>query len=310
MDDVRRDADQFAQDGFCVVRDALVPAELEALRAETLAQIEAGPHREPSTDFRTKALPDGREVFFRIQFLTAKAIRNDSMLLALGQPEILKRVAAILGDDWTTYGSAMVFKAQGGGPEVDLHRDTRLDARVFDPGHVFFNADIYLDRATPETGCLKVLPGSHRIEDARPLVAQGLDNLPGLVDVPMEPGDVLFHDAMLLHGSLPTAAESPLRRVLYYSYQSAAWMQREGVIPGFPVGRRWLAQHIKLVAHAIECRRGAAHLSGERQVDYQVPSEWAGDVERVPLDLRPVEGNLPWEVVEGNSSGLGRVAQV
>lgn len=100
---------------------------------------------------------------------------------------------------------------------------------------------------------------------------------------------------MLLHGSLSTAPGEALRRVLYYSHQSAGWMEREGVITGFPVSRTWNAQNIKLLAHALEAHRSAAHLVGEEQFHYEVSAEWKGDVAGVDLDLRPAMGNLPWE---------------
>ena len=283
----------FREQGYVVLPQLVKGAELEALQTETRAQIDAGPDREPRSDFGRKSRPGGEEVFFRIQFVTAKRLVNDSLLLAIANPRVLALVRELLGPDWTTYGSALVFKAAGGGPAIELHRDTG-SARVFDPGHLFFNVDLYLDRATPGTGCLKVLPGSHRIADVRDLVTAGLDN-PDLVDVPMEPGDVLFHDSMVLHGSDPTPDGAPLRRVLYYSYQGADWMLREGVLPGLPTHRRWIAQNIKLMQHAIDQRRLAAHLAGETQLAYEPPPGWRAAVEEAPLSLRPISGALPWE---------------
>ena len=285
------EVETFARDGFVILRNVLSPAELEALRAETQAQIDAGPAREPRTDFISRKLPDGNERFFRIQNLTSKSLVNESLLQSIAQPRILDVVAGILGPDWTTYGTAMVFKGSGGGPVISLHRDTFLD-RSHSPEHHSFNVDIYLDAATPETGCLRVVPGSHKLADVKPVIEAGLDH-PDLVDVPMQPGDVLFHDVLLLHGSRPTVAGSPLRRVIYNSYQSAGWMEREGVLPTLDVSRRWIAQNIKLIQHAIARRRANPALAGETQFDYAVPDEWRAAVDAVELDLRPEE-DLPW----------------
>jgi phytanoyl-CoA hydroxylase len=293
MENVRSLAESFREDGFVVLRGLIADAELAALQAETLSQIEAGPDREPQSDFLAKRRPNGDEAFYRIQFVTDKQLVNDSLLLALANPDVLALVAELVPGDWTTYGTALVFKAGGGGPAIELHRDT-ASQELFSPEHLFFNVDMYLDRATPATGCLKVLPGSHKVADVGELLAQGLDNA-DLVDVPMKPGDVLFHNSMLLHGSLPTSGDSPLRRVLYYSYQSAAWMLREGVIPGRHTHRAWIAQNMKLVQHAIDERRGASHLAGQAQFDYEPPVEWRQDVADAPLALRPISGSLPWE---------------
>lgn len=298
--DANEAAARFREDGYLILRNAVDPAELRLLQEETLAQIEAGPHREPRGDFYTKPSPGGDDTFFRVQFLTSKALRNDSMLLAIAHPQVLGITAELLGPSWTTYGSAMVFKGTDGGAAIELHRDFPLkiaDETQWNAGHLCYNVDIYLDSATPESGCLRILPGSHKLTDVaevRALLERGLDN-PDLVDVPMEPGDILFHDVLLIHGSDPTPPGRPLRRVLYYSYQSADLMETEGVLPGFPVPRRWLAQHIKLMAHAIDLRRHADHLGGEAQFDYDVPEAWADDAAAEELELRPRAGGLPWE---------------
>ncbi|HET7571091.1 MAG TPA: phytanoyl-CoA dioxygenase family protein [Gaiellaceae bacterium] len=286
-------ADAFRADGYLVLRGLIRPDELAALQEETLAQIEAGPKREPRGDFGCKRRPGGEEVFYRIQFVTAKELRNDSLLLGIAEPTILAIVAELLGEDWTTYGSALVFKAAGGGPAIELHRDTGSALR-FSPEHLFFNVGFYLDAANPATGCLKVLPGSHRLGDVSDLIAAGLEN-PDLVDVPMEPGDVLIHDSMLLHGSLPTPDAAPLRRTIYYSYQGAGWMLREGVVPGHPTHRGWVAENMRLMQHAIERRAASPRHRGEQPFAYLPPREWCEEVEAACLTTRPISGDLPWE---------------
>ena len=76
--DVRGAARRFREDGYLILRDVLNPDELGLLQEETLAQIEAGPDRDPRGDFVTKPSPGGDKTFFRVQFLTSKAIRNAS----------------------------------------------------------------------------------------------------------------------------------------------------------------------------------------------------------------------------------------
>jgi ectoine hydroxylase-related dioxygenase (phytanoyl-CoA dioxygenase family) len=186
----------------------------------------------------------------------------------------------------------MVFKASGGGAAIELHRDTGSITGVFSSPHPFFNVDIYLDRATPETGCLRVLPGSHLWPDVSARFGSEAD-ADDLVDVVMEPGDVLFHDSMLMHGSLPTPVGAPLRRVLYYSYQSGDDMDREGVLPGHPVSRRWIAEQMKLMQHAAAER--AERYPDETPFRWSPAPTWSDEIEAAELTLRPVEGTLPWE---------------
>ena len=291
--DIAEATRKFDEDGFVILRGLIGGDELAALQEETAAQIAAGHDRQPSSDFLTTSVSDGSTQFFRIQFLTDKSIANESLLLALAYPGILELVAELVGPDWTTYGSAMVFKGEGGGPVIPLHRDIRDPRNVPDPGHVFFNVDIYLDAATPTTGALRVVPGSHRRVDVTTDIAAGLDH-PDLIDVPMAPGDVLFHHSLLLHGSHETSAGSALRRVLYYSYQGAAWMLTEGVLPGLIPPRRWIAESMRLVDHAGE-RRQAAGMDAHR---FPIATEWRDEVAHSELTLRPIAGNLPWEGIK------------
>ncbi|MFT5222474.1 MAG: phytanoyl-CoA hydroxylase [Glaciecola sp.] len=292
MPDLAAEAKAFREQGFVKLSGVLDADELEALQTETRAQIDAGPLREPHGDFRLKQLPDGRDAFFRIQFLADKQMINDSLLQVMGHPRILELSETIIGPDWGLYGSAMVFKGEDGGAAIEAHRDAPLDARHFAPSHVYFNVDVYLDRADASSGALWVMPRSQLTEDVRGMVAAGIEQ-PGFIEVPMEPGDVLFHDAMLLHGSPPTPPGSPLRRVLYYSFQSYEWMAREGVLPGFEVNRDWIARNLKLVEHAVERRRAARPT--ERQCSRTLPANWRAEVDEAELELRPIAGHLPWE---------------
>jgi len=205
------DARAIREDGYVKLPGVLATDELAALQAETRAQIDACPLRQPEADFRLKALPDGRTKFFRIQFLPDKQLVNDALLQVLGHQRILATVEAILGANWGFFGSAMVFKGEDGGAAIEAHRG---------------------DAAT---GALRVLRGSHTIEDVRHLAAAGINQL-DLVEVPMEPGDVLIHDTMVLHGSPATPPGSPLRRVLDHSFSpSTGWHARVSS----PASRSW-----------------------------------------------------------------------
>src|SRR5688572_9380708 len=95
-------ADRYLSDGYCVLPGAIDTEELDALRAETAELIGSGPDREPASDFMSR---DG--VFFRVQFLPDK---GDALLRTLAHPRILELVEELLGPDFTTYGTAMVFK--------------------------------------------------------------------------------------------------------------------------------------------------------------------------------------------------------
>ena len=83
--------------------------------------------------------------------------------------------------------------------DTDWHPDgTRLNYRPM-------KVSLYLDALTEDTGCLRVIPGSHRLplhEDLRPITKNGIPG-PEAPCFPLQsqPGDVFFLDMNLWHAS-------------------------------------------------------------------------------------------------------------
>jgi len=82
----------------------------------------------------------------------------------------------------------------------------------------------YLDEATVEKqNCLWVIPGTHKLPDfvaammIESLVKDGFKTT-NAIPVPVQPGDVILHNILVLHGS--SSCTSPLRRTVYYEFRS------------------------------------------------------------------------------------------
>ena len=116
------------------------------------------------------------------------------------------------------------FKPPGARGQA-LHQDQRT-LRVW-PG-TCIAAWMAVDRCDTENGCLQVVPGTHDLPvlctESADLVLSFTDfEVPvpeGMapVDVVMDPGDVLFFNGQVIHGSLPNRSRTRFRRSLIAHY--------------------------------------------------------------------------------------------
>jgi phytanoyl-CoA hydroxylase len=248
-DDVR----SYHENGFLVIKGALEKDELQQVRSATTDLI----HEAVS---KTKDDPDymygvghlsGKPVIRRIEFVIDKRLECKVLL---ANPFILRSVEKLMGRDLFPTWDAMVLKAPGEGIIVPWHRDAGTEF-VGDPP--IFNVDFYLDEATLDT-CLWVIPGSHKWDPERAQCEiERLNNdgfhRDGAIPVPMQPGDVIFHDILVLHGS--PASTSKLRRVIYYEFRTAHVEERIG--PHMP---EYIPLKQKLLLKCLEWRRMADYI--------------------------------------------------
>jgi ectoine hydroxylase-related dioxygenase (phytanoyl-CoA dioxygenase family) len=146
---------------------------------------------------------------------------------------LLDALEAVLGPDIEFLSDKVVFKAA----DVDYGSPWHQDWPYWEGAHKV-SVWIALDPATPENGCLKLMPGSHRRAAQHANVATpqgegfGLRLRPEDVDesdavtVPAAPGDaILFHD-LTLHASYPNRSGRD-RWALISTYRSAAESDRQ-----------------------------------------------------------------------------------
>ena len=144
----------------------------------------------------------------------AKALPSHAAVLEHARrSELLDIIAQILGPDLICWGAHFFCKPAGDGLEVPWHQDgeywpIRPLATV--------TAWLALDRSTVDNGCLRVVPGSHRMKS---VYHHRLDERPGLaidqviddsrfdeakaLPVELEAGQLSIHDVYMIHGSGP-----------------------------------------------------------------------------------------------------------
>ena len=230
--------------------------------ASTGASREEDYQREPDEE-------TGLDVLYRILFTTDKPAIGEPTLALMAHPTLRRWAEALLGDDYVTTVSEVLVKQPECGRPLALHRDTTPLER-FPDDHKYLIAGVYLDDATVDDGCLRALPGSHRLPDVTDLLELPFDH-PDLVPLEARAGDLVLHDCRVLHGSPPNRSPA-LRRTVYFEYHSAAFVVRDGVRPEIQVGPEYAGRRMRLLQEA--CAVRAARFPDERAEPYRPPEEW------------------------------------
>lgn len=174
-----------------------------------------------NVDYRFAKRAGGKQVFFRVDYLHQK--QDNASLELLGSPQVLAVAESLCGANFVPSYESMVFKFEGDGEAIHWHQDA-----VFTRKHRVFNFDLYLDASKKGAGALHVLPGTQKNKQQ---ICEMEDNYgwnpPEMIVVEMEPGDVLLHDDMVVHGS-PETTGNALRRTIYLEFRSVEQIHDEG----------------------------------------------------------------------------------
>jgi len=150
---------------------------------------------------------------------------------------ILNMVGQVLGDNFALWNSSFFAKPARVGTRTPWHQDGEYWAM-----RPLANCTVWMaiDDATPENGCLRVIPGSHRDKTLR---QHEVNNAPGLalnqeltqnefeesdaVDMVMEAGQISLHDVYLVHGSEPNLSDYPRRGMTLRFMPTSSYYDRE-----------------------------------------------------------------------------------
>jgi hypothetical protein len=247
----------FDEHGYVILRNRIPAPLLAKLQQASVRWIADGHALEDESDgdgdYNFATRPSGR-VLFRINYLHNKG--GAASLELLGSPEMLGVAESLAGPNFVPTYESLVFKNTGDGAPIDWHQDA-----VHPRNFRIFNVDVYLDESRKGSGSLRVAPGSHRqvVDVCRLQEEYGWD-APGVVQTELNPGDVLVHDVMLVHGSEATLANK-LRRTIYYEFRPAEQIIAEG-----PWDDAFIDQRLRLVA--------LGQREWQRQNPSSVPFTW------------------------------------
>lgn len=162
--------------------------------------------------------------------------------------EVLDLVEPLIGPDIALWSSHFISKPPGTGRRVPWHEDSAYWGQVLDPMEV---ATVWLaiDPATPDNGCMRVIPGTHHhgysdYEDVADPdkqvfateIKRGQVDENKAVDITLEPNQCSIHHAKLVHGSNPNTGS--IRRCGYtmrYISTRCAYRPEKRSVEGFQI---------------------------------------------------------------------------
>jgi len=211
------DVETFRRDGFVVIHGAYddrMVRDISKWTDEILAWPEvAGRHM---VCYEDSLIEGGGKVVSRVENFCP--YHPGFAALMKGDP-LIGAVSRLLDAPAVLFKEKINFKMPGG-DGFKPHQDAQAGWGVYAPFHI--TALIGIDPATPENGCLELVPGWHDRglvgEEWRPLDDAVIANM-AFEPYPTRPGDVVFFDSFTPHQSAPNLTADP-RRVLYITCNS------------------------------------------------------------------------------------------
>ena len=216
----------WADNGYLIVENVLSQEEVERLRqAVTELETHAEHLSETSDRFKFKVFGDGGGK--RVQSIAEPHEAGGEWMALARHQRILDVVEGLLGPNIQLYYSMLMMKPPREGFQAPWHQDFAF--------FVHDRADLLacmvaIDDATIENGCLRVVPGSHKLglvnhfKDGRfTEVVQGdtsaFDDPARQRALPAKAGSLILWHSLTLHSSQPNRSEHP-RRAIVLEYKN------------------------------------------------------------------------------------------
>jgi ectoine hydroxylase-related dioxygenase (phytanoyl-CoA dioxygenase family) len=211
-----RQVQAYRDNGFIVIEDVFSPEEVEALR-----DAEASPEIQ-------KTLEE-MGIKHRTVHLLEMTIRHPAFLELARDPRIVGCITPLIGDDIQLQHSKLATKPSTKGTGAfGWHQDVLYYPHT---NTSLLSVFVYLDDATPENGCMSMVPGSHKLGPLKHHDEKGVflgacveshywEGQPDkLVPITPRAGSISIHHCLTLHGSPPNISGRP-RRGIVFSYRA------------------------------------------------------------------------------------------
>ena len=203
----------FDEHGYFVWEDAFASEELVALRVELDGAVDRAQQRLRKAGGRIMiSEADG------IVFAPHVVARSDAARRFSRHPRIAGLCQDLLGCEVRLYWDQAVYKYPGFAKEFPWHQD---NGYTYVEPQRYLTLWVALSDATPENGCVELIPGSHRsgtrehrLGDAGYYCHEGDDG----ICVPLRAGSVAVFTSLTVHRTGPNLTSDQVRRTYILQY--------------------------------------------------------------------------------------------
>ena len=204
--------EDFEHNGFLVIKGAFSQKNITDFTTWT-EEVQAMPEQSGKQwVYNEKSLKnESTQLISRIENITPFHDGFRQMTQALCPP-----VGQLLGEEAVLFKEKINFKMPGG-DGFKPHQDSQAGWDVY--ADFFISVLVSIDAATPENGCLQICGGHHKrglFKSWEPLSDADMAGME-FVNVPTEPGDLVFFDCFAPHQSDPNLSDD-IRRIYYATY--------------------------------------------------------------------------------------------
>ena len=203
-------AEHYREHGFVHARGVFDAGEVEGMRAaiDRILDDVAGTSNDANHTWQAVQETAVLKGFHNVQYHDAVFTR------AAAHPRLVAILTELIGPNVQLHHTKMLVKPPEQGAPFPMHQDYPYFPHA---RHSVLAASVHLDDTDLENGCLRVVPGSHRLG---PLEATGPSHtletpLDEGTPLPAAAGDVLLFNYLTIHGSGVNASARTRRNVLF-----------------------------------------------------------------------------------------------
>lgn len=221
---------QYQDDGYFLLENVFTPEEMDRVAA----LIEGFQKRHEDT-LAAQGGTGGISRAGEITFTDHLAEQDPGLREFAKRPEFVAIATQLLGPDVDLYWNQSVFKQPEGKKEFPWHQDDGYTAVTPSP---YLTLWLALNDATPENGCISVLPGSHKrglVEHTHSpigLVCHSIDDPDQGFLAPVRAGSMIAFQSLTMHKSGANVSAGPRKAyILQYSQAGLRYAKTGETIP-------------------------------------------------------------------------------